>query len=59
MIDKMWAYLHFRSRTKGDREPPVGLRWKQWSQVRDLECNLTNDDWKPELYQVAPFLYYQ
>ena len=38
MIGKVWERTHFRRGTKGDREPPVGLRWKQWSLVRGPGC---------------------
>ena len=46
MIDKVWPKTRFRRGTKGDRVPPVGLCWKQGSQVGDLWCSLTNDDRK-------------
>ena len=38
MIDKAWAMPRFRRRTKGDRAPLAGLRWKQRSPVGGPSC---------------------
>ena len=58
MIDKVWAKPHFRRGTKGDRAPPVGLHWKQWSLVGGPGCDQTYDDRKAEYRTclVAPLL---
>ena len=53
MIGKVWERTHFRRGTKGDREPPVGLRWKQWSLVRGPGCECDHIPWWPKGWELV------
>ena len=61
MNDKVWPKTHFRRGTKGDREPPMSLRWNQWSLVGFLGVTtpMMTELFLAETPVVAPLLEYQ